>query len=382
MGRSNKKVQMKKIGIITIHKINNYGSVLQAYALQKVCESLGFKTELIDYLFPNEWQIRNKYATTEDLLEKEPKWIKLLFAYSLIRQHKGISTFVKKYQNLSSKSYSSPSELEENPPEYDIYITGSDQLWNPRYCNGDPSYLLHFAPDKSRKVSYAASFGTKSIPYELTPLYHDLLARYDKISVRESEGVSVIKSIIGREAEVMIDPTLLLDMNDWNAISNPRRLINKKYILCYFLNYTFNAFPYVDQLATYIQKQTGFEIVRVARPPHRLSFSHTKYLVGASPEEYLSLVRDAELVLTTSFHGTAFALNYGKPVLSIVKNKDDNDSRQASLMNRLGLEQQIVSISDPFPTFGQWNYNIAEEQSKLAELRNKSLSFLRGALEL
>ena len=118
---------MKTIGIITIHKIYNYGSVLQAYALQQVCEEMGFKVEIIDYTFPNEFHAGNKYQECGDNQSNEPKWIKLLFAKALMRQHKGVNAFVKKYQYLSSKSYSSPDELKESAPAYDIYIKGSDQ---------------------------------------------------------------------------------------------------------------------------------------------------------------------------------------------------------------------------------------------------------------
>ena len=137
---------MKSIGIITIHKINNYGSVLQAYALQKACEDLNFKVEIIDYNFPNNFHLSNKYAHHQDSQPNEPRWIKLLYMLDLIKQHKGIRDFVTKYQKLSLKQYNHPSELESGVPNYDIYITGSDQLWNPLHCNGDPVFLLHFAP--------------------------------------------------------------------------------------------------------------------------------------------------------------------------------------------------------------------------------------------
>jgi hypothetical protein len=160
---------MKSVGIITIHKINNYGSVLQAYALQQVCENLGFKAEIIDYNFPNEFHANNKYVDTTSSQPNEPKLIKFLYALDLIKQHKGLNAFVSKYLHLSCKQYNSPGELEISVPRYDVYITGSDQLWNPRHCNGDPAFMLHFAPDESLKISYAASIGTDSIPEELYP---------------------------------------------------------------------------------------------------------------------------------------------------------------------------------------------------------------------
>lgn len=371
---------MKSIGIITIHKINNYGSVFQAYALQKVCEDMGYKVEIIDYTFPNIHHRNNSYAKVADSQPKEPRWKKLLFANALLKQHSGIANFVHKYQHLSSSIYNSPKELKLNPPQYDIYITGSDQLWNPRHCNGDPAFMLHFASDESLKISYAASIGASDIPKDLHPLYKELLGRYKYISVRETSGVDVIRDVTGKKATTVLDPTLLLDKNEWNKIATPKRLVKKKYILCYFLNYSFNAFPYVDELADYIQKQTGYEIVRVARPPHKLKFKQTTYMVGASPEDFLALVRDAEIVLTTSFHGTAFAVNYAKPLISIVEDRNASDSRQVSLLNSLGLMKQVLSISDDFPSYECSIYDIDSEQKCLEALRCESKGFLFKAL--
>lgn len=372
---------MKSIGIITIHKINNYGSVFQAYALQKACEDLGYNVEIIDYNYPNSFHTHRKYANHEDSQPNEPKWIKTLYALELIKQHKGIETFVKKFQRLSPKTYNHPSELLNEAPQYDVYITGSDQLWNPRHCNGDPAFLLHFAPDNALKISYAASIGTNCIPEELKPQYKELLSRYAHVAVRENSGASVIKEVAGQEPVVVLDPTLLLDKEQWTRIATPRRLFKKKYILCYFLNYTFNAFPYVDRLAEYMQKQTGYEIVRVARPPHKLGLPHTHYRVGASPEDFLALVRDAEMVLTTSFHGTAFAVNYGKPVFTVVQDRNASDSRQVSLMHNLGLDEQVLSIKDEMPEKGRFSYDVHSEQKRLETLRQQSMDYLKRALK-
>lgn len=372
---------MKTIGIITIHKINNYGSVFQAYALQQVCENLGYRAEIIDYNFPNVQHSDNKYAVVEDTLPTEPRWIKLLFAKDLLRQHKGIARFVAKYQHLSQQMYNSPEELRVAPPHYDVYITGSDQLWSPRHCNGDPAFMLHFAPDEALKISYAASIGSKDIPEELRHIYKEFLGRYRHIGVRENSGVEVIDRVVGKQAVTVLDPTLLLNRDEWNKIASPKRQVKKKYILCYFLNYSFNAFPYVDDLAEYIQQQTGYEIVRVARPPHKLKCKHTHYRVGASPEEFLALVRDAEMILTTSFHGTAFAVNYGKPVFTVVQDRNAGDSRQVSLMSNLGLDAQILSITESFPSKDRFFYNVEQEQSRLEQLRQNSKQYLINALQ-
>lgn len=371
---------MKTIGIITIHKIHNYGSVLQAFALQKVCESLGYKVEIIDYNFPNAYQQRNKYSVIRDTQPNEPRWIKALFASALMRQHKGIDQFVANHLRLSPNQYLSPDDLAAKSPVYDVYMTGSDQVWSPRYCNGDPSFLLHFAPEGKKRLSYAASIGSDIIPDELQPLYKLLLSKYEKIAVREKSGCAVIKGITGKDAQVVLDPTLLLNKDQWNKLAVPQRLVRSKYILCYFLNYSFNAFPYVDNLAADIQQKTGYQIVRVARPPHHLYLNNTKYCIGATPQEFLALVRDAEMVLTTSFHGTAFAVNYGKPLFTVVQDRNAGDSRQVSLMTDLSLEDKVLSITDSFPEYETFNYDVNTEQERLNTLRNKSLDYLKTAL--
>lgn len=373
---------MKSIGIITIHKINNYGSVLQAYALQQVCKQLGYEVEIIDYNFPNEFHRTHscEKGISSVSQKSEPTWIKALFSYALIKQHKGISKFVKERLSLSDTQYDSPEQLKDSPPHYDIYITGSDQLWSPRYCKGDPSFMLHFAPDDSLKISYAASIGADSIPNNLINQYKSLLNRYRYISVREQSGAKVIDSLIRKKADVVLDPTLLLNHTEWNKIAYPKRLVKKKYILCYFLNYSFDAFPYVDQLANDIKQQTGYELVRVARPPHKLSLSD-KYYIGASPEEFLALVRDAEIVLTTSFHGTAFAVNFGRPVFTIVQNLSASDSRQVNLMKSLNLNNQIIPVNSAFPDVVNANYDANMEQYSLQSLRKASINYLKKALQ-
>ena len=130
---------MKTIGIITIHKVYNYGSILQAFALQTVCERLGFQVEIIDYRFPNAFHFAKMECESH---KKNIKAfvLKLCYGFALYKQHRAIDCFVSQYLHLSERKYASPDELKASPPQYDIYMTGSDQVWNPRYCYGDPSF--------------------------------------------------------------------------------------------------------------------------------------------------------------------------------------------------------------------------------------------------
>ncbi len=375
------KATMKSIGIITIHKINNYGSVLQAYALQRICEQLGYNVEIIDYEFPNSYHTYNPFARKYPRQTSEPKWIKALFAKALIKQHNGIAKFVVQHHHLSPNSYRSPEALLNKPPQYDIYISGSDQLWSPRHCNGDPAFMLHFAPDNTLKISYATSFGSNSIPEQLLESYRDMLSRYAHISVRESSGAELIRKIADKQASVVLDPTLLLNKAEWGRVATQKRLVKDPYILCYFLNYSFNAFPFAEDLAEYLRQITGYKLVHVARPPHKFRLYNRIYKIGASPENFLALVRDAQLVLTTSFHGTAFSINFGRPVFSIVEERDAADSRQADLLKKLNLYENIVSVKDNYPNPSSAVYDEEAEQTRLESLRKDSLRFLQNSID-
>jgi hypothetical protein len=376
---------MKKIGIITIHRIYNYGSVLQAFALQTKIENLGCKVEIIDYVFPNAYHKRLALRQLPKSVKREfpslkRSLIKLLYIGALYNQHRKIHSFLYRYLNLSSITYSSLDDLVSNPPIYDVYVTGSDQVWNPCYCYGDKAFFLNFVPGDKSKIAYSSSFGVADVEKNYYNSFASLLEKYDYLSVREKSGKLLVERMINRNVDVVLDPTLLLTNLEWNLIATSKRLIKTRYILCYYLNYSFNAFPYVDNLAQHIQGLTNYKIVCVARPPQRLHLANTEFLVGASPEDFLSLVRDAELVLTTSFHGTAFAVNYSKPLFSVVEDQNSLDSRQMDLLREIGLESRILSIKDRFPTKEELmcDYSIAE--MRLSQLREKSLCYLSNSI--
>lgn len=373
-------MNMKTIGIITIHKIYNYESVLQAYALQQKLVDLNCNVAIIDYLFPN---VFHKKQTKKDkgahFLSISFLW-KIWYGKALYLQHKKIKLFISRYLNLSPITYTSPSELENYPPNYDVYVTGSDQVWNPRYCNGDPSFFLDFAPEGKLRVAYSASFGVADINSCYYSDFASFLKRYNFISVREKSGKYLIKKLINRNADVVLDPTLLLTAAEWEYVATKRRIVSEKYILCYYLNYSFDAHPYVDDLALHVQRITGYKVIYLARPPMNKYYRHFSYKVAASPQDFIALVRDSELVLTTSFHGTAFAVNYNKPLFSIVEDRLSLDSRQTDLLNSIGLESRILSIKDDFPNMKELTCDYREANVKLLQLREQSLSYLSKAI--
>ena len=377
---------MKTVGIITIHRIFNYGSILQAYALCKVIRDMGYDVEIIDYCFPNSFHlnkdISNKDRFASNSVGIKQKILKYVYAIGLLEQHWKMLIAMKKLLNTSSAIYKNPDTLVEAGAKYDIFVTGSDQVWNPRYTKGDPSFLLYFAPDNKRKIAYAASFGVSEIEKEYKYIYKNLLLRYDVISVREKTGTKLVAQLTDniKNATTVLDPTLLLSREQWNTLIPSERLIKEKYVLCYYLNYTFNAFPYVDDLATHIHDITGYRIIRLGRPPMKFFNRGQKFYVKAGPYEMMRLIRDAELVLTTSFHGTAFAVNFGIPVYSIVQSRMSDDSRQLNLLKLVHLDYRIIALGDEFPRLKDLKYDVSPSVQLLEKVRRDSLSFLNDAL--
>lgn len=372
---------MKTIGIITIHKINNYGSVFQAYSLQKKCEELGYETKIIDYDFPNDYHFKLLTSHKSERKTLKQKLIKLVYAFKLLKQHKKIRNFVSRYQNLTA-NYKNFEELCDMKENFDILVTGSDQLWNPKHCYADPAFFLEFSGDSSKKISYAASLGCNTLSDENKSKYKLFLEKYSAISVREESGIELITSFLpNKSVEAVLDPTLLLNKLEWLNEFEVKGTKNEKYILCYYLNYSFDAFPYADNLAEYISKITGYKVVMFGRPPQKIT-NKFKYIVDASPEDFINILNNAALVLTTSFHGTAFALNFSIPLYSIIESKKSGDSRQYNILSSVGLENRILELGEDFPKKEEIFYDTHESEAKLNKLRDDSLSYLKRALEV
>ncbi len=376
---------MRKIGLITIHRIFNYGSVLQAYALQTICTSLGFAVEIIDYIYPNKSHRNNDYGKKLDtcILSRKDKYISILFkclyALPLYLQHKRIRKFMYNNLNLSNKSYASPEDLQSKIEKYDIYMTGSDQIWNPRYTGGDSSFFLPFISKEVKKIAYSSSFGISDIPENLYGKYAEMLSSFQYISVREKSGIPLVNKIAGKDAQLVLDPTLLLDEKEWGKLISKRK-VKEKYILCYFLNYTFNGYPYIDDLAEYLSGLTGYKLVKIARPPQKFFNKNTRFEVSASPGDFINLIANSELVLTTSFHGTAFALNFKRPMFSIISSSANTDSRQRDLLKSVSLEHRLLEVGAEYPSLDKLECDYEVASAKLNELRKSSLAYLKGSL--
>ena len=377
----------KPVGIITTFRQQNWGSVLQAYALQQAINSMGFQCEVIDYKYPNEYHYSRGISRSRSWLRNLPGncWLWLKRKTGQLPEHKMklLDRFI--VENMqTTKVYRSYEELHKNPPLYDIYVAGSDQIWNPNTMTGDMSYMLDFVPDGALKISYASSFACEQIPDKYKKDYVKYLTRMDGISVRERNGARIVKDLINRDVPVVLDPTLLLDASQWLSIARKAKPVKlpEKYILCYMLGYTYNPDKSMSLILHQLQRQYQMPVIAMNQLP--ASFHGEKYKLpksyGKGIEEFLMMMSRASIIVSSSFHGTAFALNFGRPLIALADGSSLMDDRIPSLMSGVGLKNHVMYSNNPVPAKLHPEYDVETEQRMLGSLRADSLKFLKEAL--
>lgn len=333
---------MKRIGIITMHKPISYGSALQSYALQKKLIDLGAETELIDYQYPNEahgFQVRGIRGIVNALVSFV---LNALFGFPNIRKKNRFKSFYKQNYKLS-RYYPTTDSLINNPPKYDIYCTGSDQVWNPLFTKEDTSFLLSFVGKECRKISYASSFAINYIPEKNRNNYAKFLSEYQCISVREQTGIKLVHELTGMDASWVCDPTVLLTKEDWDIVADQSEIkIKERYILVFMLCYSFNPYPQVQYIINSIQKKLNLPVVYLDGGKVDYFRKNSRVIKTAGPSEFVELIRHAEYVISASFHGVVFASLYNRPFSAIVK-RNNPDSRIVSYLSKVGMEGSAIS---------------------------------------
>ncbi len=386
----------KTVGIITIHNIENFGSVLQTYATQYVINALGFDCKIIDYKYPNDYHNgyldetkskvdcvtpRRNLSLMEKIINKCLKIIyKTKIKKNRLETKRSFVDFTDNFLNKTS-TYNTFEELEKNPPVFDVYVVGSDQVWNVKYAHMDKAWLLSYISDDRKRISYASSFGSFKIPLEYSELYRMYLSKFSAISVREASGVDIVKELINKQAYHTLDPTLLLSSNDWNKIALPIK-IQRPYIYCYLLSYSTDPFPYVYDLIEKVQKQLQCKVVihdGNLLDCTKRGFLTTSTIQNIGPLEFLSLIKNANFVITSSFHGTAFAINYRKSFFSIV-DKRKTDDRIESLLTKLELTERLIPIGTSTSSLENFNINYTKTEAKLNENIRYSVNYLKSNL--
>jgi hypothetical protein len=370
-----------RVGITTMHRVANYGSVLQTYALQRSISNFGYDCEVIDYIYPNSYHQKAKPHGKVSLFQNIKNHVGKFLTKQEMRE-RAFSEFISEYIKLSEHKYPTIESLHQSPPEYDIYVSGSDQVWNTKYLDGDPTFLLDFAPEEAKRISYAASFGNSSFDQRYAALYRKHLLNFSRISVREATGMQIVTDLSNQKSQWVLDPSLLLSADDWMRLAIKPKL-KKKYILCYYLGYTFNPQPYADNLAKQLCKATGYELVFIAPRPYKNKICdptvHTVF--DAGPREFLGWFANAEIVLTTSFHGTTFSITFNKKFFSIVNDAPTLDCRQKSLLEELHMHDQVLPMNTPLPDLSRLQPDYGKVNKSFEIARQKSLDFLSASLE-
>lgn len=377
-------MKKKTAGIITMHKVMNYGSVLQAYALQQAITNLGYNTEIIDYTYPNNFHLKNQ--PKKSLSYKIAKFgfgimRKILFSVLYQGDKKSkINSFSKHYLNLSSKTYDTVESIQLNPPEYDVYITGSDQVWNPTFTLADDIFMLSFVDDSRKKVAYAPSVTMRNIPKEYRDVFKNNLSQYASLSVRDKYSADDLTKLLNRPVSTVCDPVLLLSQKDYEPIISDSKLkIKEKYVLLYILDYMFNPYPEIVSIIKNIREQFNYPVYFIwGKKKHSLDCGADKYIPVPSVCDFLYLIKNAEMVITTSFHGTAFSLIFRKQFLSIVNNSD-KDSRIGDLLNQVGLGNYCKDIKSKIDKYDPIDYEKVGDD--IEKYINESRKFLEGSFE-
>lgn len=366
-----------KIGLTTIYNVPNYGSVLQTYATQELLKSLGHDVEVIQYDYFNERYYNERgYGAT---------WRERFYPLKALMlpwcRAAALKRFRNKYLNFT-KPFGSLEALSDNDwSGYDAFVVGSDQVWNTKFLLGDPGFLLQYVPNNKPRISLSSSFATKSVNDKYEDLFKRELSKFSSLSVREINGVDIIQRQLGidKPVEVTLDPTLLLSKEQWlSKFTVNKRKHDKPYILYYMLPYAFEPRPYIYEVVKYFKDSLDYDVValegiRDSSDCKDVAFADAD---NSTIPEFIDLFSNASLVITSSFHGTAFALNFGKPLISVVPD-NAGDDRQTTLLKNCGATSSIVKIGTPIYTINP-NYDNTAVSSKLNAMREQSIKWIKN----
>ena len=369
-----------KVRIVTFHRAHNYGAVLQCFALNTFISNLGFLCDTLDY-WPScfkEWY----YCWRPFKLFHPPvkTWVKRFSIRKILRKrNKNFEVFIKTYIPLTNKTYYDHGSLNKMSSDVDVYVAGSDMIWNYKCCRFDPVYFLDFHDAKDKKrISYAASFGDDSIPDDKLNEYRRRIGLFDLISVRESQGKEYVRSLINSKAIINCDPTLLLTTEQW---IDSFELTDKgeKHIFVYYVEMTQD----LQKAALELSKQHGFKVVSMPcnTKKEMLSGLNDKYLCDifdstGSPLDFLSYVYNSEYILTNSFHGLVFSLLFHKKFLVKLDNDNHINVRAKNLMSLVGVESREFNKCDINDNI-DWEY----VDKKINILRNEARVYFNMALK-
>ncbi|GAA6365898.1 MULTISPECIES: polysaccharide pyruvyl transferase family protein [Bacteroides] len=375
-----KTIQKMTVKVITRHAPSNYGSLLQSIATQTVLEHLGYECKMIDYQRKDERGIRmvlNQVSRKKDFSSPLKKLFYIIIRYPVEKYAQCRFDRMRNRYLKMTKRCTTPEDLSQL--KADAFMTGSDQVWGPVITGMyDAAYFLQFATGGAKRLSYAASFGKTNFDAATTRVYQQMLASYDKITVREDSAVQMLESWGAKNCYgQVLDPTLLLSADEWIDLlvyeEMQIKYASQKYILVYQIHNDRQLSSYALRLAAH----TGLKLLRVNPFMHQVHRGG-KFVLCPDVTEFLSLIKNATYIVTDSFHGTCFSLTFEKQFIEVLPN-NTTGTRNQSILALTGLSNRIVYDFDDFSIINRMiNYQPVREI--LAKERGRSVKMLKCLL--
>lgn len=338
---------MEKVGILTYHSSDNYGSVLQAYALCKYISNF-CDAQIVDY---RKYEVKNLYKIFQPMNTKFniiTNIYSALYYNRLNKRKKAYEKFRQDFLNLSKPEINKKKDLNNYVNKYDALICGSDQVWNFDILDFDTSFLLDFPEFSGKKFAYAASMGPKKKKPEQVAKYKGLFENFDNISVREEPAGEVLEKVLEVPFDTVIDPVFLLSKEEWIELIEKTNVQSSKedYVFCYFPGGVSKS---LEQFSIELAKKTNCKRVLIV-PEWRNIFRPGEKMYDCSPLEFISMIKNAKAVCTNSFHGTAFSIIMDTPfyVETTSGTSDSRISRLLSVMNNkdIAINPDVCNVQN------------------------------------
>ncbi len=395
---------MKKIGIVTHYYKNvNFGGNLQAYALCKFLNKRGYNAEQISFTFAEDSAPQTAPKSVFEKLKEKGFFGCIKLAYRLIKKpfakYKKENRYKKKY-NLrarrvkafedfsnrltphSEKVYSAQN-ISQCVNDYDVFITGSDQVWNMSWYR--PAFFLDFVPSNKKKISYGASLGASKLQPHEKEIFKKSLSDFTAISVREQSALRAIEDVTPFEAQHVCDPVLLLERQNWDEVCS-NKIVDEKYVFCYFLGNNKAERNIAEQYA----KRKGLKLVTIPYADgynvNVKDFNRKNVLMfDSSPQDFISLIKHAEYVFTDSFHAVVFSCIYHKQYFVFHRDKTASMSSRITDVTRLfNAEERFCAGKDRQNlryVLNLKDIDYSKENKELEKLRKNSIDFLEENLK-
>lgn len=364
---------MKTIKIITCHDVYNVGASLQAYALNTYLNEHGYDAEIIDY--KPEYLSRHYSLTAVANPRFDKPFVRELYLLAKLparlrarrgEKKKEFDAFRKQYLKVTAQRFKTNEQLRRFGPRADAFVAGSDQIWNPLFPNGkDPSFFLDFVSD-GKKISYAASFAVEAIPEDLKPNMQKYLQSFDAISVREKSGVQILEDL-GVQSEQVCDPVFLLPQKDWEKILPDRNSTG-----AYVYVYDFDSSDIIFKLVEEISQEKKLDVLSYFKRPDAVRWN------DCGPLLFLRSIADADVVISNSFHATAFSLIFHKDFF-VVGRKEAINTRMRDLLYSLDLSDRYLNCADDWKNAKAIDWDGVDQKLKY-QIR-MSENYLKKALE-